>query len=84
MSMLNHRLQILIDEDRFCRLRGEAERRHVSVATLVREAIDQRYPADADRRRAGLQALLAAPAMQVPDAAELRHELAEVRDRRRA
>ena len=44
MSMLDRRLQILIDEERWSRLEDEASRRQVSVSTLVREAIDERYP----------------------------------------
>lgn len=43
MSMLNERLQILIRPDQRRRLEIEAKRRHTSVATLVREAVDARY-----------------------------------------
>lgn len=82
MSMLDRRLQVLIDEERWARLQREAARRKVSVGTVVREAIDDRYPRDADRRRAALQAVLEADAMAVPDPDELRRELDEIRDRR--
>jgi hypothetical protein len=58
MSMLDRRLQVLIDDDRWSRLDHEAERRGVPIAVLVREAIDERYPGDADERRAALESVL--------------------------
>lgn len=82
MSMLDRRLQVLIDEERWARLEREAARRKVSVSTVVREAIDDRYPSDADQRRAALQAVLEADPMAVSDPGELRRELDEIRDRR--
>jgi hypothetical protein len=81
MSMLDRRLQVLIDEDRWARLEREAERRKVSVSSVVREAIDERYPHDAERRRVALQAVLDAEPMAVPDPDELRRELEEIRGR---
>lgn len=76
MSMLDRRLQVLIDEDRWERLQDEAGRRGVTVSTLVREAIDLRYPIDAERRRRAGEALLGAEPMSVPhDIEELRREL---------
>jgi len=56
----------------------------VPVAVLVREAIDERFPGDADKRRAALQALLDAEPMVVPQPDELRRELEEIRSRRLA
>lgn len=79
MSMLDRRLQVLIDEDRWSRLENEAERRGVPVAVLVREAIDERFPGDAAERRAALQAILDAEPMVVPEPDELRDELDDVR-----
>ncbi|MBV8084219.1 MAG: antitoxin [Chloroflexi bacterium] len=67
MSMLDRRLRVLIDEDRWSRLEHEAARRGVAVAVLVREAIDERYPGDADERRRALQSLLDGDLMPVPD-----------------
>lgn len=82
MSMLDRRLQVLIDGDRWTRLEREAARRGVSVAVLVREAIDERFPGDAHQRRAALQAILDAEPMEVPDPDDLHRELEALRSRR--
>jgi len=83
MSMLNERLQVMIDKDRRERLERRAKDRGTSVATLVREAIDLAYPSDDERRRAAGDAILAAEPMEVPDSIEeLRAELDEARSRR--
>ncbi|MHB8324405.1 MAG: antitoxin [Candidatus Dormibacteria bacterium] len=82
--MLDRRLQVLIDEGRWFRLEREAGRRGVSVGRLVREAIDQRFPGDADERRAALQAILDAEPMEVPDPDQLHDELEAIRSRRLA
>jgi hypothetical protein len=82
MSMLDRRLQVLIDDERWTRLEHEAARRRVSVSTVVREAIDERYPSDFEARRAALQAVLDAEPMEVADPDQLRTELEEIRSRR--
>jgi hypothetical protein len=82
MSMLDRRLQVLIDEDRWTRLERESARRRVSVAVLVREAIDERFPADPEGRRRSLQAVLDAEPMPVPEPDGLRRELEAIRGRR--
>ena len=82
MSMLDRRLQVLIDESRWLRLEHEAGRRGVSVAVLVREAIDERFPSDEDERRAAMQAVLDADAMEGADPDSLREELEALRSRR--
>jgi len=75
---------VLIDEERWSRLEDEASRRKVSVSTLIREAIDERYPGRDQERRAALCALLDAEPMPAPDVDDLRRELDEVRSRRLA
>lgn len=52
--MLTERLQVLISQDQRRRLEAEAQRRGASVATVVREAIDERVGRVTrdDRRRA--------------------------------
>ena len=84
MSILDRRLQVLIDGDRWSRLEREATRRGVPVAVLVREAIDERYPGNAEERRAALQAILNAEPMDVPEPEQLRTELDALRAYRRA
>jgi hypothetical protein len=84
MSMLDRRLQVLIDKGRWSRLEQEAGRRGVSIGTLVREAIDERFPGDAEERRAALQAILDAGPMDVPEPKQLRAELEAIRSRRLA
>lgn len=72
---LHRRLQILIDDARYERLAGEAERTGASIGTLVRDAIDERYGSrwpsseDAGRR------LLEAEPMPVADWDVLKREL---------
>lgn len=81
MRNLDRRVQLLLDGPRYRKLTGEATRRRVSVAAIIREAIDQ-LPADAERRRAAIAEVLAAEPMAVPsDPAELRSELDAVHDR---
>jgi hypothetical protein len=81
MPNLERRVQILLDEPRYARVAGEARRRHVSVATVVRDAIDQ-MTSTADARKDAIARLLAAEPMAVPsDPAELRREIDSARDR---
>jgi len=79
---LDHRLQILLDADRHARLVAVARERGVSVATVVREAIDRGLPAPDTRRRAAVRRLLAAAPMPVPEPGELSVELDDLRARR--
>ena len=78
---MGHRLQILIDDERHRRISAAAEERGVSVATIVREAIDRGLPnSDAQRRDAGRR-LLDADDMPVPEPRELHAELDALRGR---
>jgi hypothetical protein len=76
---LEHRLQILLDDERHRRIHAIARERGVSVATVVREAIDRGLANPADRRRSAGQRVLDAPDMHVPEPAELREELDALR-----
>ncbi|MBI3979563.1 MAG: antitoxin [Chloroflexi bacterium] len=81
MCMLDHRLQILLDAERYQKVAREAARRGTSIAAVIREAID-RLPAEGDSRHVAIAAILAAEPMPVPaDPAELRRELDVARDR---
>lgn len=82
MSMKAARLQILIEGAQRERLVRVAAARGTSVATVVREAIDLAFPADAEQRSAAAATVLAAEPMDVPGVEELLDELDEVRGRR--
>lgn len=79
---LEHRLQILIDDERHQRIVQTARERGVSVATVVREAIDRGVTGPSARRLAAGRRLLAADDMPVPEPRELRAELETLRGRR--
>lgn len=78
---LERRLQILLDEERHERIAAVARERGVSVATVVREAIDRGVAAPAGRRQAAGRRLLDAPDMPAPDPSDLREELEAARAR---
>lgn len=78
--MLDRRLQVLIDEPRYERLRRAAQLRGVAVGELVREAIDRTIGDDPGGRRSALTRVLDAAAMPVPDDPhELKRELQAAR-----
>jgi hypothetical protein len=52
MCMYSVRLQLLISPEQRRRLEVEAKRRRVSVASVIREAIDARYGSIAPEQRA--------------------------------
>jgi hypothetical protein len=81
MPNLERRVQILLDEPRYRRVASEARRRRVSVATVVRDAIDQ-MTSGVETRQDAVAGILAAEPMAVPsDPAALRHELDAAHDR---
>jgi predicted transcriptional regulator len=80
--MLGHRFQILLDDERYERITSLARDRKVSVATVIREAIDRGLPAPPGRRAAASERILAADPMPVPQPADLRVELDDLRGRR--
>jgi len=80
MPNLERRVQILLDEPRYRRVASEARRRRVSVATVVRDAIDQ-MTSGVETRQDAVAGILAAEPMAVPsDPAELRRELDAARE----
>jgi len=80
MRTLDRRVHLLLDEPRYRKVAAEAERRRVSVAEVIREAID-RIPTDVDVRRRAVAEILAAGPMSVPgDPRDLRRELDEARE----
>jgi hypothetical protein len=84
--MLNRRLQVLLDDERFELLARESARTGTPVGALVRRAIDHEYSLpgeDAERERAG-RALLALPVPEgrEPDWEEQKREMLDERMRR--
>lgn len=81
MRTLDRRVHLLLDEPRHAKLVIEAKRRNVSVAEVIRDAID-RLPSDADLRRAAIHRILAAPPVDLPvDPRDLRREIDHERER---
>ena len=82
IHMLSHRMQLLLDEGRYGKVSAEAKRRGVSVAEVIRTAIDRDLAVDMEGRRAAVAAILDAETMPVPaDPRELRQELDGAHDR---
>ena len=81
MSMKTERLQVLIETEQRERLERVAARRGVSVASLVRRAIDVAYPSGLEQRAVIAASILAAEPMDVPDPDDLRAELDVIRGR---
>lgn len=77
--MKSERLWALIEADQRLRLEQGAADCGVSVAALVRDAIDLMYPPHVDRRAAAAADILAAEPMPVGDPSALRAELDELR-----
>lgn len=68
-------MHLLLDEPRYQKAVRVADRQGVSVAEVIRQAIDA-LPEEADRRRTAIDAILAAPRIRLPnDPADLRREL---------
>jgi hypothetical protein len=81
LRVLDRRLHVLLDGDRFERLTRLAEERSVSVGALVRRAIDVAYPPGGARRSAAAVAILEARPGPSPMLDELRTELDDLRGR---
>jgi len=80
LMLKSRRLQVLLDDEQFRRLEAAAARRKVPVAVIVREALDEKVPAHAERRRAAGKRILSALPMDVGDPDDLRAELEAMRD----
>jgi Ribbon-helix-helix domain len=80
--MLNHRLQVLVDDERYERLKRASEATGVPVGEIVRRAIDRAVPATADERSAAIARFLAAEPIPVPDdPADLKKEILAARSK---
>lgn len=79
---MTRRLQLLLDEERYSRVAAAASAQRVSVATVIRDAIDASLPPSGRSREAAGAAILGAEPMEVPEPEELRRELDDLRARR--
>jgi len=78
---LDRRLQLLLDEERYQRVAETARLKRISVAAVIRDAIDQSL-APVDRRRdVAARLILDAPEMDVPPGDGLLEELDDLRGR---
>ena len=84
VKTLDRRIQLLLDEVRYQKIAREAAQRGVSVAGVIREAIDQfQTEEELERRRQAIREILAAEPMPVPDdPADLKREIEEMHNRR--
>jgi hypothetical protein len=83
VATMTHRLQLLLDEERYQRVAEIAREQHTSVAEVIRGAIDRGLGTTAARRAAAARAILAAEPMDVPeDPADLKREIDEMHDHR--
>ncbi len=76
------RLQVLIEESQWARLKAQAAARGVSVTALVREAIDTALLGGGRPRAPAARAILDAAPMPLPDRVDLWREPDKVRGRR--
>jgi len=85
---LSRRTQLLLDTDRYERVRREAARRGLSVGAVIRDAIDVALPPgdeDLRRRREAGARLLAGPppaGEREPDWEDVKNDLLDERYRR--
>ncbi len=66
IDMLDHHVQIVLDEGRYQKVAREAARSGASIDTIIRKAIDRLASHD-EERSAAVAAILAAAPMLVPD-----------------
>ena len=82
MSMLQRRLQVLIDDERHERLLAAARERGMSVGAVVREEIDRGLGASDTRGDRAASLVLGPEPLDVPDVDGLLAELDVLRGRR--
>ncbi|MGH8905852.1 MAG: ribbon-helix-helix protein, CopG family [Egibacteraceae bacterium] len=75
MPTMTRRLQILIDEDRYHLLDRESQRSGKPIAELIRDAVDDRYGTDDEKRRAAADRFLASEPVPVADWDVMKREL---------
>lgn len=78
--MLTRRTQLLLDEDRYRRLRQRATATNRSVGAVIREAIDQAFPSEAMTKAQAAEYFRTAPLMDISTPEEIRRELESMYD----
>lgn len=79
--MPDKRVGFRLDDHRYRKVADRAAEKGVSMAAVIREAIDH-LPAPTQDQRAAIAAILAAEPMEIPDdPADLRRELDDAHDR---
>lgn len=78
---LDHRLQLLLEEEQFSRLAARARAEGRSVGSLVRQAIDMMWFEPDASRRTSADVILTADPMPVPGPTDLRKELDDAHER---
>lgn len=81
-ATMSHRLQLLLDEERYERVAAEAKRQRISVAAVIRDAIDDRLGHRHEHKVAAADRLLAVEPVDVPPDDELVEEIHRLRDER--
>ena len=77
MSVMERRLQLLLDQQRYALIEREARASGRSVAAVIREAIDVRFADDVSLRRAAARRLLAThaePGSAEPDWSDVKSD----------
>lgn len=77
--MLTRRTHVLLDDERYERLRRQAEERGTSIGALIREAVDRAFPAVPPARQEAGRRLLEADPMEVGDWPQMKRELLDAR-----
>jgi hypothetical protein len=75
VAELTRRLQVLLDEPRWKRLETQAQSRGTSVATLIREAIDQVFPGSEPTAAEAAGRFLARGPLDIGDWADAKTEI---------
>jgi len=76
MARLNHRVHVLLDDERLKRLRERAEATGESVGAVIRAAVDRELEeTEEDSRAAAFESFLSAPPLPVGTPEELDREL---------
>jgi Ribbon-helix-helix protein, copG family len=83
MSRLNHRVHVLLDDERLKRLRERAEATGASVGSVIRAAVDRELEeTEEDARAAAFESFLSASPLPVGTPDELDRELETMWDRK--